>query len=124
MILVDTSVWIDHFRRAGKSRGLADLLEEGEVGLHPFVLGEIALGHLGSRRVEVLRDLTMLPRAGIVPDDEVLEMVTARDLSGTGIGWVDAHLIASALERGWRIWTFDRALFRVAARLRIGAPRT
>ena len=122
MILVDTSVWIDHFRRATGSRTLVDLLEAGNVGMHPFVLGEIALGRLGARRDDVLRDLARLPHADLVPDEDALAMVEARRLAGSGIGWVDAHLAASALARRWHLWTFDRALLRVASRLEVVVP--
>jgi predicted nucleic acid-binding protein len=85
--------------------------------MHPFVLGELALGRLGAGRDDVLRDLARLPRADIVPDDEMLAMVDARRLSGSGIGWVDAHLVAAALVRRWHLWTFDGALLRVGSRL-------
>jgi predicted nucleic acid-binding protein len=119
MTLVDTSVWIDHFRGAPASRGLAELLEAGEVVIHPFVRGEIALGHLGRRRAQVLRDLTLLPCVALVPDDDVLHMVEARRLAGSGIGWVDAHLLASALHAGGVLWTHDDRLSRVVSRLGI-----
>jgi hypothetical protein len=85
-------------------------------------LGEIALGRLGARREDVIRDLARLPRADLVPDDEVLAMVSARRLAGSGIGWVDAHLVASALVRRWHLWTFDRALLRVGSRLDVVLP--
>jgi predicted nucleic acid-binding protein len=117
--LVDTSVWIDYFRGARGSRGLAELLEAAEVIVHPFVRGEITLGHLGRRRAQILRDLTLLPRATLVPDDDVLQMVQAHRLAGSGIGWVDAHLLASALDAGAALWTLDGRLSRVVSRLRI-----
>src|SRR5262249_56599459 len=97
MTLVDTSVWLDHFRGVRAIRRLAELLDAGEVVIHPFVHGEIALGHLGRHRAQVLRDLTLLPSVALVPDPDVLHMVEARRLAGSGIGWVDAHLLAAAL---------------------------
>jgi predicted nucleic acid-binding protein len=118
--LVDASVWIAHFRGASAARRLADLLESGDVVVHPFVQGELALGHLGRRRATILRDLSILPRVGVVPDDDVLQLVEMHRLAGSGIGWIDAHLVASALHERARLWTFDRPLARVAERLRIG----
>ena len=119
MILVDTSVWIDYFRGVAAARALADLLEANEVSVHPFVRGELALGGLGRRRIGILDDLAVLPHASLVSDDEVLHMVDARRLMGSGIGWVDAHLVAAALHDGASLWTRDRALSRVAVRLRL-----
>ena len=114
MILVDTSVWVDHFRRG--SPPLRALLEAGEVVCHPMVIGEIALGHL-SRRREVLALLSELPMVVDVAHAEVLHMVDAHALAGSGIGWVDAHLLASALLGVTPIWTLDRPLATVARRL-------
>jgi len=119
LILVDTSVWIDHLRGSIAARALGELLEAGEVAVHAFVRGELALGELGRLRARVLADLAALPRASLVSDDEVLHMVDARRLRGTGIGWVDAHIAASALQDGARLWTFDRPLQRVAMQLRV-----
>lgn len=120
MTLVDTSVWIQHFRGASTVQDLGELLEEAEVVVHPFVYGEIALGHLGRRRDQILGDLATLPRLAVVPDDEVLALVTMHRLDGSGIGWVDAHLIAAALHARAAVWTLDRSLSRVVSRLRVG----
>ena len=117
MILVDTSVWIDYFRGVARSRPLADLLETNEVLVHPFVRGELALGRLSPTAVAVLDGLALLPEVRPVIDGEVLEMVKARGLRGSGIGWVDAHLLAAAVSSGADLWTFDRHLARVAAAL-------
>jgi predicted nucleic acid-binding protein len=114
--LVDTSVWIDFFRGSAKAKQVAFLLEVAEVLVHPFVNGELALGHLGQGRALVLEDLGRLPSAPRIEDVEVFEMVEARRLAGSGIGWVDAHLLASALTVGADLWTFDRALLRIATR--------
>ncbi len=115
MILVDTSVWIRHLRSADPV--LAGLLDGGQVLCHPFVIGELALGRL-SRRQEILGLLSDLPRAAVATHDEVLAFVETHDLSGTGIGYVDAHLLASTVltPDGW-LWTADRRLATVAARL-------
>ena len=114
MILVDTSVWIEHLRRG--HTGLASLLDLGQVVVHPFVIGEIALGNL-KRRAEVLGLLAELPAAPVVPHEEVLEVVERRGLAGAGVGWADAHLLASALVGRSSLWTLDRRLGAVAARL-------
>jgi predicted nucleic acid-binding protein len=120
MILADTSVWIDHLR-TGDER-LADLLDRGEVLSHPYVRGELALGGLrpGS---PVLADLADLPQAVRAQDEEVMAMIATRGLSGRGIGWVDAHLLAAAaLTPGSRLWTRDRRLGEVAEELGVAAP--
>jgi len=116
MILVDTSVWIDHLRRHNPR--LARQLEQGEVGCHPFVIGEIAMGSLKNRH-EVLSLLAELPAARTVAHEEAMTLVDARRLPGTGLGWVDAHLLASSLVEGWRLWTVDRRLAAVAEGLGI-----
>ncbi|OOG24735.1 VapC toxin family PIN domain ribonuclease [Thioalkalivibrio denitrificans] len=112
MILVDTSVWVDHLR-AGDA-DLAALLEAGQVLVHPFVLGELACGNLRHRE-EVLRLLKDLPRAVTATDDEVLFFIERNALMGCGIGYVDAHLLASLrLNGSSRIWTRDKRLRSVA----------
>ena len=107
MTLVDTSVWIDHFRN-GNAR-LRDLLEEGEVATHPMVLGELACGNL-PRRVHTLRLLARLPRIPQVADHFVLQSIESRRLFGEGIGWIDAHLLTAALLSSVALWTLDRRL--------------
>lgn len=115
MILVDTSVWVDHLRR-GDAR-LADLLERGAVVIHPFVIGEIACGTLSSRST-VLDLLQDLPAAVIAESAEVLVFIERHVLHGRGIGYVDAHLLASvALTQGAKLWTRDRRLRVVAEEL-------
>jgi predicted nucleic acid-binding protein len=115
VILVDTSVWIDHFRR--RDAGLVALLERSYVVMHPFVIGELALGTLRQRDVviEALRDL---PRVRMAGDDEVLLFIDRHDLAGKGIGYVDAHLLAAArLTPGTLVWTRDRRLHDTAGQL-------
>lgn len=118
MILADTSVWVEHFRR--RSDALAERLERGEILCHPFIVGEISLGSL-RQRDEVLGLLSELPVASVVPHDEILSLVEREHLAGTGIGWVDAHLIASALADGVSLWTFDRRLATVARALKLAS---
>ena len=93
---------------------LAEHLESNLVLLHPWVLGELVLGGLGPRRKSVIADLKRLPASPLVPDEEVLELILTRQLSGRGIGWVDVHLLASALVAGCGLWTFDGRLGAVA----------
>ena len=115
MILVDTSIWIEHLR-AGDERLMA-LLEAGEVLGHPFVTGELALGSLRQRDA-FLRALRRLPQAAVVADEEVLRFIDRQALFGRGIGYVDAHLLAAVrLTMGARLWTRDRNLLAVAAEL-------
>lgn len=118
MTLVDTSVWIDHFRSG--VAGLIALLDADAVLTHPFVIGEIALGSLRNRS-EVLGSLNALPKAQAVTDAEVLDLIASRSLFGTGIGYVDAHLLGSALRSGGGLWTYDRRLFSAAGALGLTA---
>ncbi len=112
MILVDTSIWIDHLR-AGDAT-LQGLLEHGRVLAHPFVIGELALGRLRQRDI-VLGGLHDLPQAEVARDEEVLHFIAAKALCGLGIGYVDAHLLTAVqLTAGASLWTRDRRL-RVAA---------
>jgi hypothetical protein len=122
LTLVDTSVWIEFLRRAPPGADLREALEAGEVFTHPLVIGELALGTLGRRRAAILADLRLLPALPAASDDEVLELVEARELAGKGIGWVDAHLLASALLAQVDLWTLDGRLARVAASLAVSSP--
>lgn len=115
MILVDTSIWIDHLRDGDAE--LETLLQDGEVLAHPFVTGEIALGHLSQRR-KLLRLLNNLPQATVATEVEVLALVDQRQLHGLGIGYIDAHLLAATiLTAGSRLWTRDKRLGAVALQL-------
>lgn len=117
MILVDTSVWIDHLRSGEPA--LATALEGGRVMMHPFVLGELACGNLQNRR-EVLRLLNALPAAPTATDPEALDFIERRALMGRGLGYIDLHLLAStALAADARMWTRDRRLAAVAAELEL-----
>jgi hypothetical protein len=112
MILVDTSVWIAHFRIGGSKLG--DLLNQALVMVHPFVMGELACGNL-KRRTRILIDLEALPAAVCATHEEVMRLVEVRKLWGLGIGWIDAHLLASALLSNCQLWTLDGKLARAAA---------
>jgi len=115
MILVDTSVWVDHLQRGNAA--LAERLTQGQVLGHPFVLGELALGSL-SQRASILQALQNLPAATMATDAEVLGFITAHRLHGIGIGYVDVHLLAAAkLTPGTRLWTLDKRLQAAAAPL-------
>ena len=116
MILVDTSVWIEHLR-AGSDR-LRSLLFDEQVLCHPFIVGELACGTLRNRR-EILGMLRALPEAHLVEHEEVLSFLEARRLYGCRLGWVDAHLLASTLLTGCALWTFDKPLRRAAAALNV-----
>lgn len=111
MTLVDTSVWVDHLRR-GNVR-LASLLRNERVLCHPFVTGELACGRLRNRR-ELLGLLHSLPQARTVDHREALHFIDTHRLAGGGLGWVDVHVLASAVLSGASLWTLDRALLRAA----------
>lgn len=117
MILVDTSIWIDHLRNGDEY--LVTLLNESHVLIHPFIIGELACGNL-SNRSEVLRLLRDLPHATIAADSEVLFFIEQHQLMGRGIGYIDAHLMASvALAESARLWTRDKRLITVCAELNL-----
>lgn len=121
MILVDTSVWIDHLR-AGNA-DLARLLETGLVATHPLVVGELAMGNLHARDT-LLGLLRALPQAVVAADEEVLAYVARHGLFGIGIGYADAHLLAATqLTAGASLWTRDRRLREAAGRLGIDSGR-
>ena len=93
MVLADTSIWIDHFRRSDAR--LARFLDRGDIVMHPFVIGELVLGRV-PKIADIIDDLHSLPRAIAANTDEVLKFISDRKLSGSGIGYVDAHLLAAA----------------------------
>ncbi len=112
MILVDSSIWIGHIRAANPA--FVDLLNETRVLTHPFVIGELALGHLPDRTA-FLRSLRNLPTAIVASDAEVLRLIERQGLAGAGIGYVDTHLLASTrLTLGATFWSLDKRLSAVA----------
>jgi predicted nucleic acid-binding protein len=118
MTLADTSVWVDHLRN-NNSR-LSQLLFDGEVLSHPFVIGELACGFL-TKRAEILSLLSTLPKIVVAEHDEVLQLLDARRLYGRGLGWVDMHLLASAVLSQTPIWSLDRTLSKAADAIGVAA---
>lgn len=114
MVLVDTSVWIEFLRKGHASLDLA--LAEGRVVTHPFVIGELACGGLRAGH-DVRRLIQRLPKVEEATHEEVMAMLERRRLSGSGIGWIDAHLVASAIVSGAQLLTVDKSLASVWARL-------
>lgn len=109
MILVDTSVWIDHFRRGNDK--LASHLHNAQVLCHPFIVGELACGNL-TQRGKILSLLAALPQGVLADHDDVITFIETHRLTGTGIGWIDAHLLASAMLSDALLWTMDKPLAR------------
>ena len=113
-MLVDTSVWIDHLRNDRED--LRAHLEAGEVVCHPFILGELACGTI-RKRDEVLSLLAALSQVAVAEHDEVMQLLDTHQLMGKGLGWIDAHLLASARLAGVTLWTLDGPLKRAAQQL-------
>lgn len=116
MILVDTSIWIDHLRK--RNDDLSRLLEQGLVLTHPFIIGELACGSMRNRQ-EILELLTTLPAAVAAEHHEVLHFIEAKHLYDAGIGWIDVHFLASAHLSQAPLWTSDMRLRRAAESLGI-----
>ena len=114
MVLVDTSVWVSHLRET--HAGLVDLLNDGKVACHPFVVGEIACGNV-KNRTSILSLLEALPMALQVEHEEVLVFIDSHDLMGKGLGYIDVHLLASAVLSGLPLWTLDKKLEKAAEEL-------
>ena len=111
MVLVDTSVWVAHLRKT--HAGLVDLLTEGEVACHPFIVGELACGNL-KNRTEILSLLEALPTVVAAEHEEALQFIETHSLMGKGLGYVDVHLLASVVLSRLPIWTLDKKLEQVA----------
>lgn len=119
MILADTAIWIDHFRR--KDLRLSELLDAGLIVIHPFIIGELALGQL-RQRDQILPLLESLPVIASASQNEVLAFITSHRLYGQGLGLIDVHLLASLhLQPGSRLWTRDRRLANAAKAMGLAA---
>lgn len=116
MVVVDTSVWVSHFRNS--SVQLQKLLLDREVLCHPFIIGELACGRLHNRK-EILSLLQNLPQAQTAEHEEILALIEYKKLFGLGIGLVDIHLLASALLTKVALWTLDKRLRKVAVKLEL-----
>ena len=114
MVLVDTSIWVAHFRQG--SRKLEKLLMDAEVMCHPFIFGELACGNLRNRN-EIIPLLQSLPTASMIEFDEFLFFIERNHLMGKGVGFVDIHLLASAQLTGVPLWTADKRLKSAADQL-------
>ena len=115
MILADTSIWVNHLRKADAA--MQRLLQRQLIAIHPFVIGEIALGHLGNREV-ILQSLWELPAVTVASDREALAFIEAHSFAGLGIGYVDVHLVAAVkLSPNTGLWTRDKRLAAAAKSL-------
>jgi len=117
MILVDTSIWVDHFRVSVPA--LAELLLQEQVLVHQFVIGELACGNIQNRQ-EILSLLHNLPQISVASEREVLLLIESRSLMGRGVGYIDMHLLASVLIRnGCKLWTRDKRLLAIASEMNL-----
>ena len=116
MVLVDTSIWIDHLKKGNVH--LEKLLLDIEVACHPFIIGELACGNL-KNRTEILSLLHSLPQTPAVEDDEILLFIEKNKLMGMGIGLIDVHLLASARLADIPLWTRDKRLLNVSVSLQV-----
>jgi predicted nucleic acid-binding protein len=116
MVLVDTSVWVSHLRNG--NMGLEKLLNDGEVVCHPFIVGELACGNLKNRH-EILKYLQSLPMTILAEDEEVLKFIENNHLMGMGLGYIDVHLIASAVLTNAPLWTLDKTLDKITKKIGI-----
>ncbi len=116
MVLVDTSVWVSHLRDGNV--GLEKLLRDGEVVCHPFIVGELACGNLKNRD-EILTYLQSLPMTILAEDEEILKFIKNNQLMGKGLGYIDIHLIASAVLTDVPLWTLDKTLDKLSKKIDI-----
>jgi predicted nucleic acid-binding protein len=118
VILVDSSIWIEHLRRESATVSL--LLSAGQILAHPFVIGEVAVGNLRNRR-QILNSFRDLPAAVVASDEEVLEFIDRYLLAGRGLGYIDVHLLVAARLSGAGLWTADKRLEASAELLSLSA---
>jgi predicted nucleic acid-binding protein len=116
MIMADTSVWIEHFRRGEKR--LVQLLLDGHIAIHPYVTGELACGSL-KNRLATLDYFDAMPQVPVADTVEVRHFIERHALHGHGLGWVDIHLLAAAKLAKHRLWTLDKRLAQAAEKLQV-----
>ena len=114
MILADTSVWVQHFRRRFPEFAIA--LQDGQIAMHPVVLGELATGNLANR-AQTLAALRTLPGCDVGTTEECLDFIEAHKLYGRGIGWNDVQLLVGARLAGHPLWSLDTRLAHAAKEL-------
>jgi len=114
MVLIDTSVWISHFKKRNSS--LVEILSNGMAACHPFIIGELACGRLNNRE-EIISLMQKLFQAEEASHEELLQFIETHDLMGMGIGLIDVHLLASTLLTGISLWTYDKKLQTAAGKL-------
>ena len=117
MVLVDTSVWIDHFRNGNDK--LINLLNDGDVICHHFIIGELACGNIKNRK-EILSLLQALPTAVQSNHQEILKFIEINKLMGKGLGYIDVHLLASTLLSNSVLWSLDKKLKHIALEMKVG----
>ncbi|MBN2102870.1 type II toxin-antitoxin system VapC family toxin [bacterium] len=116
MVLVDTSIWIDHFRNCNDQ--LVELLNDGEVFCHPFIIGELACGNLKNRK-EILTALQALPQSSIIEHNEIMIFIEKNNIISKGLGYIDVAILASSLVTGSPLWTLDLKLNDIAIKFDI-----
>ena len=116
MVIVDTSIWVSHLRTGGTY--LKTLLQDGEVLCHPFIVGELACGHIRNR-TEILSLLQTLPMAKVAGHEEILQFIGSHRLMGVSLGLIDVHLLAAAFLSRASLWTSDKHLKAASVRLNI-----
>ncbi len=122
MILVDTSIWVDHLRKGDTV--MRQLLDQGDVLSHPLIVGELAMGDLHPRQA-ILDTLQQLPTVISASHDEVLRFISQHKLYGLGIGYIDVHLLAAVrLTPKATLWTRDKRLTKIAETLNVAYPQS
>ena len=124
MILADTSVWIDFFRGRNNIINFSDLLRENQVATHPWIIGELRLGHLGKNRLKILGDIEFLLQLPLPPQIELLQFIESGRLYGHGLSWVDVGLLYAAVTEDCLLWTNDKDLQKAAKKYKIVYPES
>lgn len=116
MVLVDTSIWIDHL--CNNNDQLFELLNDGKVFCHPFIIGELACGNIKNRN-EIIAALQALPQSSIIEHDEIMIFIERNQIMGKGLGYIDIAILASSLVTTIPLWTFDQKLNTIAKKFKI-----